>query len=186
MQHNKSWWPVATALTVALCITAPAHAGVWPFKKKTEEQPAQAEQAAAPAQAAPEQAKPAGHPAWMNDQGEVINAAEAEEGYGQKVTGINGWEGEITGKPVPGSKFNELKIGMPTKQVVDIVGQPTDQGMYMTGKAWIPFYQGSGRSRTEYVYKGLGRLIFDGKGGFDSGSNLVWIIHSGNEDGYRD
>lgn len=127
-----------------------------------------------------------GTPPWMNAEGEVIDASQAEEGYGQQVKGINDWEGEIVGKPVPGSKFDELKIGMPLKQVTDIVGQPTDQGAYITGKAFIPFFGGAGRHRQELVYKGKGRLIFDGKGGFDSGANLVWIIHSANEDGYRD
>ncbi|WDS38098.1 hypothetical protein [Pseudoxanthomonas sp.] len=122
----------------------------------------------------------------MNDQGEVIKASDAEEGYGEKVKGVNDWEGEIVGKLAPGSKFNQLKIGMPVRQVTDIVGQPTDQGSYVTGKAWIPFFHGSGTSRTEYVYKGWGRLIFDSKGGFDSGANLVWIINSANESGYRD
>lgn len=182
MQNNRSLWLAACALAVSMCVVAPAHAG-WPFKKKKDDaaQAEQAEQAASEADG-----KPKGHPAWMNDQGEVIKASDAEEGYGQKVKGINDWEGEITGKPAPGSKFTELKIGMPVKQVTDIVGQPTDQGVYATGKAWIPFYHGSGRTRIEYVYKGQGRLIFDGKGGFDSGANLVWIINSANESGYRE
>ncbi len=127
-----------------------------------------------------------GTPSWMNAEGEVIDASQAEEGYGEQVKGLNDWEGEIVGKPAPGSKFTELKIGMPVKQVIDIAGPPTDQGSYVTGKAFIPFFGGAGRTRTELVYKGWGRLIFDGKGGFDSGSNLVWIIHSANEDGYRD
>lgn len=131
-------------------------------------------------------AQKGGTPAWMNAEGEVIDASQAEEGYGETVKGINDWEGEIVGKPAPGSKFTELKIGMPLKQVIDIAGEPTDQGSYVTGKAFIPFFGGAGRTRTELVYKGWGRLIFDGKGGFDTGANLVWIIHSASEDGYRD
>jgi hypothetical protein len=72
----------------------------------------------------------------------------------QQVKGINGWEGEISGKPAPGSKFTRLQIGMSMKQVTDLIGQPTDQGAYVTGKAWIPFYYGSDRYRHEAVYKG--------------------------------
>lgn len=179
MQSNKSLWLAATALAVSMCVIAPAQAG-WPFKKKKDDA-AQTEQAASE-----EDGKPKGRPAWMNEQGEVIKASDAEEGYGEKVKGLNDWEGEIVGKPAPGSKFTQLKIGMPLRQVTDIAGQPTDQGSYVTGKAWIPFYHGSGSSRTELVYKGWGRLIFDSKGGFDSGANLIWIIHSANESGYRD
>jgi len=122
----------------------------------------------------------------MNAKGEVIDSSKVESGYGQKVKGLNDWEGEITGKPAPGSKFTKLQIGMPMKQVTDLVGQPTDQGAYITGKDWIPFYFGSDRHRFEMVYKGVGRLIFagGGMGDFSSG-NLIWIIHNPNEPGYR-
>ena len=105
----------------------------------------------------------------------------------QKVKGINDWEGEISGKPAPGSPFTKLQIGMGMKQVTDLIGQPNDQGAYVTGKAWIPFYYGSDRYRHEMVYKGLGRLIFAGGsafGGFTS-SNLIMIIHNAQEGGYR-
>jgi hypothetical protein len=121
----------------------------------------------------------------MNAQGEVTDPKKVEAGYGQKVKGLNDWEGEITGKPAPGSKFTQLKIGMPLKQVMDLVGTPTDQGAYVTGKAWIPFNFGSDRYRHEVVYKGQGRLVFAGSAGFDSNAHLIWIIHSANEQGYR-
>lgn len=104
----------------------------------------------------------------------------------QTVKGINDWEGEITGKPAPGSRFTKLQIGMSLKQVTDLIGQPTDQGAYMTGKAWIPFYYGSDRYRHEMVYKGQGRLIFAGGsvGDYTSG-HLISIIHNAKEGGSR-
>lgn len=104
----------------------------------------------------------------------------------QTVKGINGWEGWISGTPTPDSKFTKLEIGMGIKQVTDMVGQPTDQGSYTTGKAWIPFYFGSDTYRTELVYKGQGRLIFAGGsiGNYSSG-NLIGIIHNAQEGGYR-
>ena len=121
----------------------------------------------------------------MNAAGEVTDPKKVEAGYGQKIKGLNDWEGEITGKPAPGSKFTQIKIGMPMKQVMDLVGQPTDQGAYITGKAFIPFFWGSDRYRYELVYKGQGRLIFAGSSGFDTSASLVWIIHSAAEQGYR-
>ena len=121
----------------------------------------------------------------MNARGEVVDVKKVESGYGQKLKGLGDWEGEITGKPAPGSKFTQLQIGMSTKQVMDLVGTPTDQGAYMTGKAWIPFYFGSGRHRHELAYKGQGRLIFAGSSGFDSNAHLIWIIHAANDTGYR-
>lgn len=124
--------------------------------------------------------------AGMNEKGEVVDSSKVSSGSGQRVKGIGNWEGEITGKPAPGSKFTQLQIGMGMKQVVDLIGQPSDQGAYVTGKAWIPFYFGSDRHRYEFVYKNQGRLIFAGGSlGNYSGGNLIWIIHNRNEPGYR-
>lgn len=140
----------------------------------------------APASPQPAAAKPAGPAPGMNANGQVVDSKKVESGHGQRVKGLNDWEGEITGKPAPGSKFTKLRIGMPLKQVTDLIGQPSDQGAYVTGKAWIQFYFGSDRHRFEMVYKGQGRLIFAGGslGDFTSG-NLIWVIHNANEGAYR-
>lgn len=131
-------------------------------------------------------ARSAGPAPGMNANGQVVDSKAVEAGSGQRVKGLGDWEGEITGKPAPGSRFTRLQIGMPMKQVTDVVGQPSDQGAYVTGKAWIPFYFGSDRHRYEMVYKGQGRLIFAGgsMGDYSSG-NLIWIIHNANEPAYR-
>lgn len=121
----------------------------------------------------------------MNERGEVVDPKKVEAGYGQKVKGINDWEGEVTGKPAPGSKFGQLQIGMSWGQVQGLLGVPSDQGSYITGKAFIPFFFGSDRYRHELVYKGQGRLVFAGSAGFDMNAHLVWIIHSANETGVR-
>ena len=122
--------------------------------------------------------------------GSTVSAAPSEKAESPKdtktVKGINGWEGEISGKPAPGSRFTKLQIGMSMKQVIDLIGQPTDQGTYETGKAWIPYYYGSDRYRHEMVYKRQGRLIFAGGSSGDSSSgNLISIIHNAQESGYR-
>lgn len=127
---------------------------------------------------------PAGKDGPGMKNGYVVDSSKVESGYGQKVKGINDWEGEITGRPAAGSKFTSLKIGMSMAQVTNQIGQPTDQGAYITGKAWIPFYFGSDRHRYELVYKGQGRLIFAGGAGFsgDWGSgHLIWVINNSGE-----
>jgi hypothetical protein len=136
---------------------------------------------AAPA-AAPAPASPKIGPG-MNERGEVIDSKKVESGYGQKVKGLDDWEGEITGKPAPGSKFGQLKIGMSAAQVHSLLGEPNDQGAHPTGKAFIPFYFGSDKYRYEAVYKGQGRLLFASGAGFgwDANTHLIWIIHSANE-----
>lgn len=95
-------------------------------------------------------------------------------------------DAEVVGTPAMNSKFTQLKMGMGVKQVTDLIGQPTDQGAYVTGKAWIPFYFGSDRYRHELLYKGQGRLIFAGGGVGDlSGGRLIRIMHNASESGYR-
>ena len=124
--------------------------------------------------------------AGTNSSGQVVDSSKVEAGTGRAVKGIDGWEGEISGQPAAKSKFSKLQIGMPMKQVTDLIGQPTDQGAYITGKAFIPFYFGSDRNRFEMVYKGQGRLVFAGGSiGDMSSGNLIWIIHNANESGYR-
>jgi len=180
---------------------APAPAKVEaPVKGKKGSKGAKATKQAAPVQTV--EAAPAATPAsapekpaasvsgkigpGMNARGEVVDSSKVESGYGQKVKGIRDYEGEITGRPAPGTKFTRLQIGMPMKQVTDLIGQPSDQGAYITGKAFIPFYFGGDTHRQELVYKGQGRLIFAGGSiGDFTGANLIWIIHNGNEPAYR-
>lgn len=127
--------------------------------------------------------------AGMDATGHVIDSSKVEAGSGKMVKGKDDWEGEITGIPAANSKFTKLQIGMGMREVMDIAGAPTDQGAYVTGKAFIPWYFGSDKHRQELVYKGQGRLIFASGGGWGwgggSGGNLIWIIHNSNEPGYR-
>ena len=170
----------ASSLVVLLAACAQVGGGNQPAQQQ--------QQAAAPAAPAakPAPTKPTGTPAGMNDKGEVVESRQISAGSGKQVKGRGGWEGEIVGKPAPNSKFTKLEIGMSMKEVTDLVGQPTDSGAYVTGKAWIPFYFGSDRHRYEFVYKNQGRLIFAGGSlGNFTGGNLIWIIHNRNEPAYR-
>jgi hypothetical protein len=145
--------------------------------------------AAAPAPAPAAKTPPPKSTAGMDASGRVVDSSKVEAGSGKQVKGKDDWEGEITGIPAPGSKFTKLQIGMGMREAMDIAGAPTDQGAYVTGKAFIPWYFGADKHRQELVYKGMGRLIFASGGGWGfgggSGGNLVWIIHNSNESGYR-
>lgn len=134
--------------------------------------------------AAPAKAKVVGP--GMNEAGQVVDSSKVEAGYGQKVKGLDDREGEITGKPAPGSKFIRLQIGMSMNQVIDLIGRPTDQGAYVTSRAWIPWHFGSDSQRFEWVYRNQGRLVFAGGSLNDfTGGKLIWIIHNATEGGYR-
>lgn len=174
--------PVRLALVLGACAALAACAGNNPFQRdSTSASTSTSTPAAAPAPVPATQGKPA----WMNASGEVTDSKNVEAGFGEKVKGLDGWDGEITGKPAPGTKFTQLKIGMSRAQAQSIVGNPTDQGAYVTGKAWIPWYFGADRYRHEFAYKGMGRLIFAGSGGFDTNAHLIWIIHNKNDSGFR-
>ena len=112
-------------------------------------------------------------------------AAPAASSAKREVKGINDWSGYIQGTPAPNSKFANLKIGMGQKEAMDIAGPPTDQGAHVTGKAFIPFYMGSGAVETWLHYKGVGRLLFASNGGFSTSTGLIGIEHDANERGYR-
>jgi outer membrane protein assembly factor BamE (lipoprotein component of BamABCDE complex) len=124
-------------------------------------------QEAAPAASSTAKDKPAA-------QGSYTEATEAESKRG------------IYGNPPRHSPFAKLKLGMSSKQVTDLIGEPTDQKSYMTGKIWIPFYFGSDRARLEYRYKGQGVLTFVGGGGFVSSNfTLYRVIYNPKEEGYE-
>ena len=175
INSSAALWAAAAA--VALATTGCASRG-----GSGESQPA----ASAPAASAPAAPARGGAKAGMDAKGNVVDSSKVEAGSGRTVKGLNGYEGEITGNPARNSRFTRLQIGMSAKQVTDLAGPPTDQGAYVTGKAFIPFYFGSDRHRYEMTYKGQGRLVFAGGGMGDySGGNLIWIIHNPNESGYR-
>lgn len=126
-------------------------------------------------------------------QQETASAAAApvavSNGKPQEVKGINDWTGQIIGTPVKG-KFSGLKIGMGLNEVISIAGNPTDTQSHITGKAWIPFYFGSGRYETIFYYKGVGRLTFSGGAGayaigVNDGSGLTVIEYDKSERGFQ-
>jgi hypothetical protein len=92
---------------------------------------------------------------------EETAAAPQKQEKAQKAEKSEAPAGEIVGTPAPGSKFAKLKLGMPLKQVVAKIGQPSNQWQRPTGKAHIPFYFGDDRWVLEYAYKKEGKLTFN-------------------------
>lgn len=73
------------------------------------------------------------------------------------------FNGEVTGKAAPGSKFSRLEIGMTMADVQTIMGHvPDREHSYESGKRWIPFYFGNDARRLQALFKGEGCLIFSG------------------------
>ena len=61
--------------------------------------------------------------------------------------------------PPAGSKLAKVAVGMKPEQVKEIMGDPTSQTTYMTGKMWIPWYFGP-THQTDWKYKAVGRVVF--------------------------
>ena len=86
-------------------------------------------------------------------------------------------------KPVATGKFARISEGMTEAQVVEILGPPTSQQNYVTGKAFIPHYHGSDAHRLDYRYKGGGIIVFN-RNRYSSVVKVVSIAPDPNEDGY--
>lgn len=103
----------------------------------------------------------------------------------QKVTGIDGWEGDIVGSQIAGSKFEKLKIGMTIVQVVAELGHPDAQKFSSSATNAFAFTKfGPGRYQSEYLYKSAGRLDFITEDDMGLGEmRLKRIIHRPEEAG---
>ena len=101
------------------------------------------------------------------------------------VRSIDGsFEGRIFGTPAPRSKFAKLRIGMPMKQVTDLIGEPNDTDAHISGKAFIPFYFGGDTVRAEAFYRNEGHLTYSGSH-FGGVPNRLLEIHvNPDESGY--
>lgn len=110
---------------------------------------------------------------------------ERTEGPSRAVKSMDGsFVGQIVGEPAPRSKFVKLEIGMPMKQVTDLIGEPTDSGVNITGKNFIPFYFGNDRIRMKAFYRGEGYLIFNQQNSLGTGYRLIAIHVDRGESGY--
>jgi len=67
----------------------------------------------------------------------------------------------IVGNPPADHPFGKLKIGMSYDEVIAIVGKPTSESSWCTGKQNIPFYFGNDKGRAEALFKGAGKLEFN-------------------------
>lgn len=167
---------LAAAFVAGLATTPPALAGPkWLERLKGDN----AEQSEGEAEGEAKAEEPAEQSGDKKRRGKSESSEPVRE-----VKGLNGYSGEIIGKPVPNSPFNKLQIGMPMKQVMEIVGVADDEGSYSTARSYIPFAHYAGDNvRSEGVYKGRGRLIFSQAN--NGGTYLIKIIHDASEDGYR-
>lgn len=86
--------------------------------------------------------------------------------------------------PVPAdSPLAKVQVGMTEQEVRAILGPPTQENEYVSGKAFIPFYYGPDRSRRAYFYKGIGRVVFSGGSGFNRTGKVSRVEYDPSETG---
>ena len=86
--------------------------------------------------------------------------------------------------PAPASSpLSKIKVGMSEQEVREILGPPTGENEYVSGKAFIPFYYGPDRTRRGYFYKGMGRVVFAGGSGFNRTGKVARVEYDPSETG---
>lgn len=69
--------------------------------------------------------------------------------------------GRSVANAVPaGIPLAKVQLGMNDAQVRRILGDPANSTAYMTGKMFIPFYFGPDTHRADWIYEGVGRVVF--------------------------
>jgi hypothetical protein len=83
-------------------------------------------------------------------------------------------------EPVSGSPLSKVAVGMNDVEVRKILGDPDNANAYMTGKAWIPFYYGPDTHRTDWMYKGKGRVVFS-RNRWSGALKVIRVMANSNE-----
>jgi hypothetical protein len=81
--------------------------------------------------------------------------------------------------------FSIIREGMSQAEVDSLIGQPTAQTQRLTGKQWQPFNFGAkDLQRLYYLYKGVGRIEFSMKSGYEGVFRVIKVAPDPAETGY--
>ena len=83
-------------------------------------------------------------------------------------------------EPPAGSPLSKVERGWSDEKVRSVLGSPDNANAYMTGKAWIPFYYGPDTHRTDWMYKGKGRVVFS-RNRYSGGLKVIRVLYNPNE-----
>lgn len=83
-------------------------------------------------------------------------------------------------EPGAGSDLAKVSVGMNDTEVRKILGDPDNANAYMTGKAFNPFYFGGDTHRTDWMYKGKGRVVFS-RNRWSGALKVVRVMANANE-----
>jgi hypothetical protein len=84
--------------------------------------------------------------------------------------------------PPKGTRLANIALGMTDLDVRKAIGEPDSAKNYMTGKAWIPFYWGPDVARTDWMYKGQGRVVFS-RNRYTGGLKVIRVTYDPSQAG---
>jgi hypothetical protein len=122
-----------------------------------------------------------------------VDVAAYREGGAKQVAGKPGAAAAAAkpaaAKPAAASNrvvdISQVKEGMSMQEVDEILGPPTNQTTYMTGKQFQPFNFGARDvQRTKYLYKGVGHIVFSLKSAYNGVYRVIEIVPDPAESGY--
>ena len=96
------------------------------------------------------------------------------------ASGGSGGSGSVYSAPPAGSKLAEVSLESSDAAVRQVMGEPDDSNAYMTGKGWIPFYYGPDTHRTDWIYRGQGRVVFS-RNRWTGGVKVIKVMYNPNE-----
>ncbi len=82
--------------------------------------------------------------------------------------------------PPAGHPFGTITLGMNDAEVRKLLGDPDNANAYMTGKGFIPFYFGPDQTRTDWMYKGKGRIVFS-RNQYSGGLKVIRVMYNPSE-----
>jgi outer membrane protein assembly factor BamE (lipoprotein component of BamABCDE complex) len=82
--------------------------------------------------------------------------------------------------PPAGSELTKVQVGMSDTDVRRILGDPDSSNAYTTGKAWIPYYYGPDTSRSDWMYKGQGRVVFS-RNQYSGAMKVIRVMYNPSE-----
>jgi hypothetical protein len=101
--------------------------------------------------------------------GDEPAAAKVDDGYPEGFSA-----------PPAGHKLGQVAPDMNDIDVRKVMGEPDESNAYMTGKAWIPFYYGPDTSRSDWMYKGQGRVVFS-RNRYTGALKVIRVLYNPNE-----
>ena len=76
-----------------------------------------------------------------------------------------------------GSALARVEVDMTDAEVRKILGEPDNSNSYMTGKQFIPWYFGPDTHRTDWMFRGQGRVVFS-RNRYSGGLKVINVLYN--------